>query len=174
MGGDFIFDSGSIFDWSELELWCKFPNWLWVGGIWGKCCCPEHLMLLLLALAESPLGLVGHGWNWPLGLHGPLPWTDVTCFCLSGSILSQFYGLQEHFCTFNSISASFPKSPEHSCAGKRGGFTVIQGGFAVLMGVQASLLICCWDFWFILWLDTGKIGDRNGPWFHRVPLFAGK
>lgn len=29
--------------------------------------------------------------------------------------------------------------------------------------VQASLLICCWDFWFILWLYTVKMGDRNGP-----------
>lgn len=60
----------------DLNLGCNASsqNWWWVGGCWGSCHHPEHLMLLLLvmALVGSPVGLVGHVWSWPLGLDGPL------------------------------------------------------------------------------------------------------
>lgn len=159
-GGKLIKWSGRRFHfWFRKHFWLI---WIWVvmqvsklvvsGRDLGECCCPEHLMLLVLALSQSPL--VGHGWSSPLRLHGPLLWTDVTCSCFCRSISSQFYGLQEHFSTFKSISLlCFQRALKGTpmLAKKEVGLQWSRVALQCLW-VQASLLICCWDFWFILWL----------------------
>lgn len=169
----------------DLNLGCD-ASW-WVGGFWGKRHCREHPMLLplVMALAGSPVGLVGYGWSWPLGLNGPLLWTDVTCFHLCGTtylntILCALWAtgtllhLSKHL-SQNCLSALFPNNPEErSRVGRGGGFVRVQGGFALLYGYKPLSWFVAGFFGLVYGFRLWKLVTETAHRFPSVPPFSGK